>query len=117
MRLFLFFLLGLAGVARAETLQNLSQNNASPDEIIKKLNEPQPEQPPQVESKEPVQVGTVVSLIRKGKDTPFYDFTIALSDGRVVSVSDANHLSLKPGDVVILTGEEKFWRIKSKISK
>ena len=117
MRLFLFFLLGLSGMARAETLQNLSQNNASPDEIIKKLNEPQVIPTPDEETKEPIQVGTIVSLIRKSPDTPFYEFTVALSDGRVVSVTDANHLSLKPGEAVILTGEEKFWRIKSKISK
>ena len=117
MRLFLFLLLGLAGVAQAETMQDLSQNNASPEEIIQKLKTHTVVQSPKAEAKNPVQVGRVVSLLRQNSETPFYDFTIVLSDDRVITVSDANHLGLKPGDTVILAGDENFWRIKSKLAK
>ena len=117
MRLVLFLLLGMMGVAHAETVQDLSQNNAFPDEIIQKLNASQVHPAPNVETKEPVQVGTVVSLLRQSPDTPFYNFTIALSDDRVVTVYDANKLHLKPGDTVILMGNQDFWRIKSKLPK
>ena len=117
MRFLLIFLLGLSGVAMAQTVQDLSRNNAFPEEIIQKLNAPQTAPIPEPEVKEPVQVGTVVSLLRQSYETPFYDFSIALEDGRVVTVSDANHLNLKPGDVVILSGTPAFWRIKSKVAK
>jgi len=117
MRLLLFLLLGFASMASAETVQDLSQNNASPEEIIQKLNAPTIPHTPDVEVKEPVQVGRVVSLLRQSPDTPFYNFTIALSDDRVVTVYDANKLGLKPGDMVILKGEEAFWRIKSKVTR
>ena len=117
MKLFLFLLLGLVYGARAETVQDLSQNNASPEEIIKKLNTPQVSPAPKEAQKEIVQVGRVVSLIRRHADTPFYEFTIALTDGRAVMVTDANHWGLKPGDGVILKGEDAFWQIKSKMVK
>ena len=111
------FLLGVSGMAYAETIQDLSRNNASPEEIIQKLSEPKIVYTPNIETKEPVQVGRLISLIRKDPETPFYDFTIALSDDQVVTVSDANHLNLKPGDTVILTGSRDFWQIKSKLPK
>ena len=117
MKLFLLLLLGMTTVVHAETLQNLTQNNASPEEIIQKLNVQQVVYTPDIEAKEPIQVGTVISLIRRGSDTPFYDFTIALSDGRVITVSDANHLALKPNDMIILSENQGFLRIKSKVSK
>lgn len=117
MKLFLFLLLGMASVVHAETLQDLTQHNASPEEIIQKLNAPQVTQVPNVETKESVRVGTVISLIRQSSETPFYDFTIALADGRVITVSEANHLALKPNDTVILSGKQNFWRIKSKVAK
>ncbi|MBR6412094.1 MAG: hypothetical protein IKS41_02905 [Alphaproteobacteria bacterium] len=115
MRFFLLLLLGMAGVARAETMQDLSQNNASPEEIIQKLKTHTVVQSPKAEARNTVHVGTVMSLIRKSPDTPFYDFTIALTDNRVITVSDTNHLGLKPGDMVILTEKEYFWQIKSRL--
>ena len=117
MKLFLFLLLGLVYGARAETVRDLSQNNASPEEIIQKLNEPDTPKNTVPKSKKPIQVGTLVSLIHKGDDTPFYEFTISLTDGQVVTVTDANHWGLRPGDGVILMGNEDFWRIKDTLPK
>lgn len=65
MRLLFFFLFSIIGIVRAETLQNLSQNNASPDEIIRQLNTVSASSPnADIPTSESIQVGTLVSLIQ-----------------------------------------------------
>jgi len=115
MRLLIFLLLGVSVGAFAQTTQDLTQANAFPDEIIRQLDRASEKEPAVNPAPAPVvaQVGTVVSLIKKGGK--LYQFSVSLSNDTVVQVVQENSWGLAPGMMVILHPTDTGWKIERKL--
>ena len=102
-------------ISRAETPEDLASKNAFPNEIIEKLNTPEPAQAaPPVQNV--VQLGTVVSLYQHKDNPDLFDFTFSLPDNGTLTLTQENNLNLKPGDSVLISETDGETAIKRQVT-
>ena len=99
----------------AENIENLTQINAFPNEIIDMLQSKKEETPLNSQEKEIIQIG-IISSLKKHADNNTYDITLSFLDGRTILITQDNLSSLKSWDKVKLTQKQGQWRITEKIN-
>ena len=114
MRYLTIIFLLFSSIAFAENIQNLTQTNAFPNEIIDMLQSKKEEIPLNSQVKEIIQIG-IISSLKKHADNNTYDITLSFLDGRTTLITQDISISLKSGDKVKLIQKHGQWHITEKI--
>ena len=111
--LFLF-----ASNVMAQTPEQLSEQNAFPDEIIAELHKENNAVTVLKNTSETktVRIGVISSLLKRTDNPNLYDFAVSFDDGRVLTITQDNGFGLKPNDLVKTALEKGLTRILGKVA-